>query len=79
MAINDPINGDLITDANTIKNVSLEHNLKILTKNKPRDCDMSEHKEKLSNHSSIMNKTNTEIWELDRETFDTVVKTRTTM
>ena len=74
MAINDPITGELITDADIIKNVSLEHNLKILTKNKPRDCDLGEYMEKQSNHSHIMNKSNTDIWELDRETFDIVVK-----
>ena len=74
MAINDPITGELITDADIIKNVSLEHNLKILTKNKPRDCDLGEYMEKQSNHSHIMIKSNTDIWELDRETFDIVVK-----
>ena len=36
MAINDPSTGELITDPEQIKEVSLQHNLKILTKEKPR-------------------------------------------
>ena len=41
-AINDPTTGDLITEVDEIKRVSLNHNIKILTKNKPRECDMED-------------------------------------
>ena len=42
MAINDPETGELITDNEKIKEVSLQHNIKILTKNKPREKDKEE-------------------------------------
>ena len=38
-AINDPITGKLIMDEEEIKRVSLEHNVKILTKNMPKRKD----------------------------------------
>ena len=37
MCINNPETGELITDTETIKKVSLEHNVKILTKNPIRN------------------------------------------
>ena len=37
--INDPITGKLITDEEEIKLVSLEHNVFILTKSKPKGKD----------------------------------------
>ena len=67
-AINDPTTGDLITNAEEIKRVSLEHNLKILKKNKPRVGDIKETKEKTDNQNDIMNKDDKDIWELDKET-----------
>ena len=68
-AINDPTTGELITDADEIKRVSLNHNIKILTKNKPRDCDMDEIKIKQANHDLIMKTEDKDAWELDKETF----------
>ena len=74
MAINDPKTGELVTDNDEIKRISLEHNIKILTKNKIREADMEEHVTKINNHNSIMESLDTESWELDRPTFDKVVK-----
>ena len=69
MAINDPETGELITDNEKIKEVSLQHNIKILTKNKPREKDKEEIKLKKENHERIMNKNNKDSWELDREMY----------
>ena len=53
MAINDPSSGELITDSEQIKDVSLQHNIKILTKKPPREKDKEEIKKKLENHKTI--------------------------
>ena len=45
MCIKDPENGELITDPDTIKKISLEHNVKILTKNPIRKEDEKERQE----------------------------------
>ena len=37
MCINDPVTGELITDVEMIKELSLKHNVNILTKNKLRE------------------------------------------
>ena len=60
MAINDPISGELITNPEVIKQKSLEHNIKILTKNKPREEDKEEIMEKHANHEAIMKITDTD-------------------
>ena len=40
--INNPESGELITDKETIKKVSLDHCAKILTKIETRECDKEE-------------------------------------
>ena len=50
MYINDPAKGDLITDFEMIIEVSLKHNVNILTKNKLREQDMEELKDKEEKH-----------------------------
>ena len=72
MAINDPVSGELITDPEKIKSISLNHNLKILKKNEPRECDLEEFKAKQNNHDEIMNIMDKNDWELDRNTFNKV-------
>ena len=62
MAINDPTIGELITDQEQIKKVSLDHNIKILTKDEPREQDKDEIKAKKANHEEIMKRNNKE-WE----------------
>ena len=71
MAINDPSTGELITDPEQIKEVSLQHNLKILTKEKPREEDKEEIKAKKANHDEIMKKNNKE-WDLTYQHFSSV-------
>ena len=73
-AILDPTNGDLITNHDEIKRISLEHNQKILKKNKPRKEDIPEIEQKYKLHEKIMNKTDYDAWELDKKTFDIVCK-----
>ena len=75
MAINDPVTNKLITDPEEIKRISLEHNLKILTKNKP----LPEHKdlieEKNKRHEAMMDNTSgTPEWELDYHLYSKVVQ-----
>ena len=70
MAINHPETGELITDEGEIKEISQEHNVKILTKDKPRPQD-----EKLikgRDHEEIMKKNDKDIWELDRNRYKIV-------
>ena len=55
--INDPVSGELITDIETIKKVSLEHCAKILTKNEIRECDKEELEDKERLHEEIMKNT----------------------
>merc|ERR1711884_954487 len=69
MAINDPQTGELITEDEEIKRVSLAHNVKILTKNEPREEDKDEIRMKREAHLGIMNKGNQHEWKLDRGTF----------
>ena len=69
MAINDPQTGELITEDEEIKRVSLAHNVKILTKNEPREEDKDEIMMKREAHLGIMNKGNQHEWKLDRGTF----------
>ena len=58
MAINDPENGELVTDEEEIKRISLQHNVKILTKNTPREEDKEEIEKKRENHEKIMKEGN---------------------
>ena len=52
--INNPVSGELITDKDTIKRVSLEHCARILTKNEIRDCDKGELETKEKMHEEVM-------------------------
>ena len=70
MAINDPITNKLITDKEEIKNVSLQHNIKILTKDKCLPEDEELVREKKERHEEMMKKNDEEEeWELDYEMF----------
>ena len=73
-AINDPITGEPITDNEEIKRVSLEHNVKILTKNKPKRKDMELINLKKCNHEEIMSKGVTNSWALNQSTFNKVIE-----
>ena len=73
-AINDPITGELITDNEEIKRVSLEHNVKILTKNKPKRKDEELINLKKCNHEEIMSKGVTNSWALNQSTFNKVIE-----
>ena len=44
MCINDPVTGELITEREDIKEKSLEHCVKVLSKNEAREEDADEHK-----------------------------------
>ena len=74
MCINDPIKGELKTDIKIIKEVSLKHNVKILTKNKLREQDMEELKDKEENHKKIMAINNKDEWELDKKLYRKVLE-----
>ena len=69
MAINHPETGELITDDGEIKRISLEHNLKILEKDKPLPENVEAIKTKEIEHKKIMDKNDKDLWELDTETF----------
>ena len=73
-AINDPITGELITDEEEIKRVSLEHNVKILTKNKLKRKDEGLINLKKRNHEEIMSEGVTNSWDLTHSTFNKVVE-----
>ena len=74
MCINDPATGDLITDVEMIKEVSLKHNVNILIKNKLREQDMEELKDKEENHKKIMAIDNKDEWELDKGLYRKVLE-----
>ena len=73
-AINDPITGELITDEEEIKQVSLEHNVEILTKNKPKRKDEGLINIKKRNHEETMREGVTFSWDLSHSTFNKVVE-----
>ena len=52
--INHPDTGEIITNPDEIKRVTLEHNIKILTKNQPRPEDKELNEEKLKTHNTII-------------------------
>ena len=55
-AINCPVTNNLITNEDEIKRISLEHNIKILTKNQPLEEDEEIIKEKEERHKKMMMK-----------------------
>ena len=73
-AINCPTTNNLITNEDEIKRISLEHNIKILTKNKPKEEDESIIKDKEERHKEMMKKEDQEEWELDYKLFEKVIK-----
>ena len=73
MCINDPATGDIITDVEMIKEVSLKHNINILTKNKLREQDI-DLKDKEENHKKIMAIDNKDEWELDKGLYRKVLE-----
>ena len=74
MCIKDPVTGELITDYEARKETTLNHATKILIKNDVRDEDKQEHAEKGTNHKRIMDNKNIGEWELDRNTYNKVLK-----
>ena len=68
-AINHPVTGELITNREEIKNVSLEHNKKILTKNEILPEDEAEIKRQKLAHKEIMESEDKEQWTLNFLTF----------
>ena len=73
-AINHPETGELITNREEIKKVSLEHNKKILTKNEILEEDKAEIEKQKTDHQKIMNSEDKDLWSLDYKTFQNVVK-----
>ena len=57
-----------------IKKVSLEHNLKILTKNPARPQDKELDEQKLATHNMIMEADNKDQDKLEFSTYETVLK-----
>ena len=74
MCIKDPVTGELITDYDSIKKITLEHTTKILSKNPLRVQDRKEHEDKARNHKRIMENKNTEEWKLSSVIFEKVLK-----
>ena len=76
MAINDPSTGELIVNKNQIKEVSLKHNVKILTKNPPREEDLEHIDAMKAKHIDIMSKQiiDPKTWELNESTFKKVLE-----
>ena len=72
-AINDPITGELITDEDETKCVSLEHNRRILRKNKPKNDYESLVIEKKRNHNEIMRNDVSDFWGLKQPYFKKVI------
>ena len=72
--INDPITGEIITDYEEIRRVSLDHCTDILKKNKTRDCDIDELKEKERVHNNIMDRGNQYEYELEMTLYNKVLK-----
>ena len=74
-AINDPTTGELITDVEKIKEVSLAHNINILKKKAPLPQHEELIRKKQVDHESMMKRNSEEdIWSLDRRLFDKVLK-----
>ena len=73
-AINHPETGELITNREEIKRISLEHNKKILTKNKIHAEDEQEIENQKAAHRDIMEKNDKDLWTLSFDTFKRVIK-----
>ena len=70
-AINDPTTGELITDVEKIKEVSLAHNINILKKKAPLPQHEELIRKKQVDHESMMKRNSEEdLWSLDRSIFD---------
>jgi hypothetical protein len=69
--INNPESGELITDKETMKKVSLEHCAKILTKNEIRACDKGEQKTKEKTHKKEMQNTDKDSYVLGLNMYNT--------
>ena len=65
---------ELIATPEEIKKVSLEHNLRILTKNPARPQDKELDEQKLATHNMIMEADNKDQDKLEFSTFETVLK-----
>ena len=74
MAINDPKTGELVTDNDEIKRISLEHNIKILTKNAPREQDRERFEKIKEAHEKAMNEPDLDAWELEKPLFKKVTE-----
>ena len=74
ICIKDPITGELITDYDTIKETTLNHATKVLTKNMIREEDKQENEQKVANHKQIMNNKNIGEWKLNKATYQKVLK-----
>ena len=72
--INNPVSGELITDKETIKKVSLEHCTNILTKNEIRACDKGELRTKEETHEEIMKTTDKDSYVLSLNLYNTVLE-----
>ena len=72
--IDDLVTGDLITDKDTIKKVSLEHCARILKKNDKRECDKEEHMIKERTHENVMKEADKDSYELERDMYYNVLK-----
>ena len=63
-----------ITDRESIKKTSLDHCVKVLSKNKLREKDDEEQKIKEENHKIIMRTENKDEYELDKDLYNKVLK-----
>ena len=71
--INNPESGELITDKETIKKVSLDHCAKILTKNEIRECDKEELRAKEKTHKEVMKNMDKDSYELEQDMYNEVL------
>ena len=71
VCINNPESGELITDKETIKKVSLEHCAKILTNNEIRACDKGELRAEEKTHKEVMKNTDKDSYVLGLDMYNT--------
>ena len=67
------MSGELITDRESIKKISLDHCVKVLSKNKLREKDKEEQKNKEENHERIRSTENKDEYELDKDLYNKVL------
>ena len=72
--INNPVTGELITDKDTIRKVSLEHCAGILKKNEVRECDKLEYMAKEKTHNQVMGEDKGDRYELERDMYYDVLE-----